>query len=165
MRILGIDPALRNTGYGVIEPGVRSGSFVLVECGVIRNAKDLLSSRCLHAIHLRLRELIAATKPEAAAVEGIIYVQSHRTAITMGAARAAALLAAAEAGLPVYEYAPSRVKSAATGQGGAKKAQVGFMMRALLGLTENPPADAADALAVALTHAQSKAGLTRGIPL
>ena len=83
----------------------------------------------------------------------------------MGAARAAALLAAAEAGLPVYEYAPSRVKSAATGQGGAKKAQVGFMMRALLALTKNPPADAADALAVALTHAQSKPGLTRGIPL
>ncbi len=167
MRILGIDPALRNTGYGVIEtrPGARSGSFASVEFGVIRNGHDLLPSLCLHAIHLRLRELIEATRPEAAAVEGIIYVQSHRTAITMGAARAAALLAAAEAGLPVFEYAPSRVKSAATGRGGAKKTQVGFMMRALLGLTENPPADAADALAIALTHAQSKAGLTRGIPI
>ena len=73
----------------------------------------------------------------------------------MGSARGAALLALAQAGLPIYEYAPKRVKAAATGRGGAQKTQVSFMMRALLGLTENPPSDAADALAIALTHAQN----------
>ncbi|MDE1171275.1 MAG: crossover junction endodeoxyribonuclease RuvC [Verrucomicrobium sp.] len=165
MRVLGIDPALRNTGYGIIEPGASSGSFSVVDFGVIRNGQDLLHSHCLREIYRSLREKIEAAQPEAAAVEGIIYVQSHRTAITMGAARAAALLAVADAGIPVFEYAPTRVKSAATGRGGAQKAQVGFMMRAILGLTANPPADAADALAVALTHAQSRAGLTQGIRL
>jgi crossover junction endodeoxyribonuclease RuvC len=88
-------------------------------------------------------------------VEGVIYLQNFQTAITLGAARGAALLAFAEAGLPIFEYAPRRVKSASTGRGGAQKAQVGFMMRAMLGLTENPPPDAADALAIALTHAQN----------
>jgi crossover junction endodeoxyribonuclease RuvC len=163
MRILGIDPALRNTGYGVIE--ARAGGCTLVGYGVLSTPTKELPTACLQAIYQGLREVIARTSPEAAAVEAIIYVQSHRTAITMGAARAAALLAVTEAGLPVYEYAPSRVKSAATGQGGAKKGQVGFMMRALLGLKENPPADAADALAVALTHSQSREGLTRGTRL
>jgi len=161
MRILGIDPALRNTGYGIIEADGKSGLSV-VHYGVISSPKESLPSLCLLEIYRGLRTVIENARPEAAAVEGIIFVQSHRTAITMGAARAAAILALTEAGLPIFEYAPRRVKSAATGQGGAKKGQVGFMMRALLGLKENPPADAADALAVALTHAQSREGLTQG---
>ncbi|SDT93932.1 Holliday junction endonuclease RuvC [Verrucomicrobium sp. GAS474] len=169
MRVLGIDPALRNTGYGLIDtraaaPGSgRAGGMVAF--GVIRTGKEALPSECLRLIAAGLREVIALHKPDVAAVEGIIFVQSHRTAITMGAARGAALVALAEAGVPVYEYAPTRVKAAATGGGGAKKAQVGFMMRALLGLSENPPADAADALAIALTHAQTKPGLTTGTRL
>ena len=163
---MGIDPALRNAGYGLIDtraaaPGSgRVGGVIAF--GVIRTGKEALQSECLRQIAAGVRELIALHRPDVAAVEGIIFVQSHRTAITMGAARAAALVALAEAGVPVYEYAPRRVKAAATGRGGAQKAQVGFMMRALLGLTENPPADAADALAIALTHAQTKPGLTRG---
>ena len=86
------------------------------------------------------------------AVEGIIFVQSHRTAISMGAARAAALIAAADHGLPVYEYAPRKIKQAVVGKGAADKEQVAFMVRALLGLSENPPHDAADALAIAFAH-------------
>ena len=153
MRVLAIDPSLRGTGFAILEA---AGSKVrAVVYGTVRNAPAMLASGCLVAIHARITELIREHQPECAAFEAVIYVQSYRTAITLGAARGAALLALAEAGLPIYEYAPKRVKAAATGRGGAQKAQVGFMMRAMLGLTENPPADAADALAIALTHAQN----------
>ena len=151
--IFGLDPALRNTGYGIIQAEGRQ--MRALAFGVIKNSDNLTPSRCLVAIHQQVTDLVQQYKPDAAAVEGIIYLQNYQTAITLGSARGAAILALAEAGLPIYEYAPKRVKAAATGRGGAQKAQVSFMMRALLGLTENPPADAADALAVALTHAQN----------
>jgi crossover junction endodeoxyribonuclease RuvC len=83
-------------------------------------------------------------------------------AITLGAARGAALLAAASQGLPIYEYAPRRVKQSVVGRGGADKGQVGFMVRALLGLTETPSPDAADALAIGLTHMQTAPSAARG---
>ena len=92
------------------------------------------------------------------------YVQSYKTAILLGAARGAAILAAAENGLPVFEYAPTRIKQATVGRGGAGKNQVAFMVRALLGLTETPGADAADALAIGLTHLRSQEATHRGIP-
>jgi crossover junction endodeoxyribonuclease RuvC len=102
-----------------------------------------------------LVNIIRKFQPDEVAVEGIIYVQSHQTAITMGAARAAALIAAADHGLPVYEYPPKKVKNAVVGNGNADKSQVAFMVRALLGLSETPPADAADALAIAIAHLQA----------
>jgi crossover junction endodeoxyribonuclease RuvC len=151
--IFGLDPSLRSTGYGIIEVSGRQTR--MLACGVIKNQDKIVPSRCLVAIHQQITDLLQQHKPDAAAVEGIIYLQNYQTAITLGSARGAALLAFAEAGLPIYEYAPKRVKAAATGRGGAEKAQVSFMMRALLGLTENPPSDAADALAIALTHAQN----------
>jgi crossover junction endodeoxyribonuclease RuvC len=151
--IFGLDPSLRSTGYGIIR--VEDRDMKALAYGVIRNSDKIVPTRCLVAIHQQVTDLLQHYKPDAAAVEGIIYLQNYQTAITLGSARGAALLALAEAGLPIYEYAPRRVKAAATGRGGAQKAQVGFMMRALLGLTENPPADAADALAIALTHAQN----------
>jgi crossover junction endodeoxyribonuclease RuvC len=151
--IFGLDPSLRSTGYGIIRAEGRD--LHALAFGVIKNPDKLTPSRCLVAIHQQITDLLQQHKPDAAAVEGIIYLQNYQTAITLGSARGAALLAFAEAGLPIYEYAPKRVKAAATGRGGAQKAQVGFMMRALLGLTENPPPDAADALAIALTHAQN----------
>jgi crossover junction endodeoxyribonuclease RuvC len=151
--IIGIDPSLRSTGYGIIRVEGRDSRALTY--GVIKNSDKLVPSRCLVAIHQRITDLLQQYQPEAAAVEGIIYLQNYQTAITLGSARGAALLALAEAGLPIYEYAPRRVKAAATGRGAAQKAQVGFMMRALLGLTENPSPDAADALALALTHAQN----------
>jgi crossover junction endodeoxyribonuclease RuvC len=108
-------------------------------------------------------DLIRRHEPECAAIEAVIYVHSYRTAITLGAARGAALLAVAGRGLPIYEYAPRRVKQSVVGRGGAQKEQVGFMVRALLGLTETPAADAADALAIGLTHFQTAATAGRGI--
>ena len=95
---------------------------------------------------------------EACAVESVIYVQSYKTAITMGAARGAAIIAAADHGLPVYEYAPKRVKQAVVGKGAASKEQVAFMIRALLKLEETPSPDAADALAVGMAHFYAGSG-------
>src|SRR5690606_36968800 len=118
--------------------------------GVICNHRNLRQSGCLVAIREQIVDLIHKHAPDVCAVEGIIYVQSYKTAITMGAARGAAILAAAEHGLEIYEYAPRRVKQAVVGRGGADKQQVAFMMRALLDLTETPEADAADALAIGM---------------
>ena len=153
VRIIAIDPSLRSTGFAVLEkvgPKARA-----VEYGAIRNSATLLPSGCLVAIRQKIESLIAEHTPACAVFEGVIFVQSHRTAITLGAARGAALVAAAERGLPIYEYAPRRVKQSVVGRGGAQKEQVGFMVRALLGLTETPQADAADALAIGLTHFQA----------
>ena len=121
------------------------------------------SDLCLVAIHEKVRELIARHQPDCAAFESIIYVQSMRTAIVLGTARGAALLAAAQHGLPIHEYAPRRVKQSVVGRGGAQKEQVGFMVRALLGLTETPAPDAADALAIGLTHFQMAGSAARGL--
>jgi crossover junction endodeoxyribonuclease RuvC len=153
MRVLSIDPALRNTGYAVLEghgPETRALTF-----GVIRNPPALRQSQCLVGIREGLDAVIREFRPEACAVEGVIFVQSLRTAITLGAARGAALLAAAEHGLEIFEYAPRRVKQAVVGRGGARKEQVAFMIRALLQLTATPPPDAADALAIGMTHLQN----------
>jgi crossover junction endodeoxyribonuclease RuvC len=159
-RVLAIDPALRCTGFAVLE---KTGAKVrALEYGSIKNAAKLLPSGCLVAIHERVRELIEKHQPDSAAFEAIIYVQSMKTAITLGTARGAALLAAAQRGLPIHEYAPRRVKQGVVGHGGAQKQQVGFMVRALLGLTETPQADAADALAIGLTHFQTMESAARG---
>ena len=153
-RVLSVDPALRNTGYAVLErqEGGRQPVYTALTYGVIRNHRDLPQSACLVAIRRQIADIIAAHRPEICAVESVIYVQSFKTAITLGAARGAALIAAAEGGLPIHEYPPTRVKQAVVGRGSASKDQVAFMMRALLGLTETPPADAADALAIGMTH-------------
>ena len=154
MRILAVDPSLRSTGFAVMERV--ANKIRPLEYGIIKNATGLLHSSCLVAIRDRLAELINRHQPDCAAIESVIYVQSFRTAITLGSARGAIILALAERGLPIYEYAPRRVKQAVVGRGGAVKSQVGFMIRALLGLTENPPEDAADALAIGLTHFQAQ---------
>lgn len=155
VRVLSIDPALRNTGFAVIEQSLPPGKkpvYRALDYGVIKNPNKLRQSGCLVRIREGLLELIKKHTPEVCAVEGVIYVQSYRTAITMGAARGAAILAAAEHGLEVFEYAPRRVKQAVVGRGAADKQQVAFMMRALLHLKETPSPDAADALAIGLAH-------------
>jgi crossover junction endodeoxyribonuclease RuvC len=152
-RVLSIDPALRNTGYAVLE---RSGrDIALVTYGVIRNKPKLLPSGCLVAIREQLKTVIDEHGPEVCAIEATIYVQSFKTAIALGTARGAALIAAAEHGMAIYEYAPKEVKQAAVGRGAADKQQVAFMIRSLLRLRETPPADAADAIAVGLAHFQA----------
>lgn len=158
MRLLAVDPSLRGTGFAVLEQ-VSTNRTAALEYGVITNPAKLRQSGCLIAIYERLSEVIAKHKPEACAVEGVIYVQSLRTAITLGAARGVAILAISRHGIPIFEYAPRKVKQAVVGRGGADKQQVAFMIRAMLGLTETPSSDAADALAIGLTHFQAQAGL------
>lgn len=154
MRVLAIDPAIRNTGYAVLEEDA-SGKPRVLAYDVIRIPDRLAQSAALAAVCMHLRHLIEKFQPDEVAVEGIIYVQSHTVAISMGAARAAIMIAAAERGLTIYEYAPKKVKKAVVGNGLAKKEQVAFMVRALLGLSETPPHDAADALAIGMAHLQS----------
>ena len=154
MIILGIDPSLRGTGWGILT--VQGSSFAAPAFGVVHNPAKLRPSLCLVAIHQKLSEVIATHSPTEVAIEGLFYAQNIRTALAMGQARGAALLAAAEAGLKIFEYAPRRVKQSVVGVGAASKNQVGFMVRTLLGLTQTPEADAADALAIALTHANSR---------
>ena len=161
MRVLAVDPSLRSTGFGLLE---KSGNETHARAyGTIRNAANKRPSECLVAIHTRMVELIAQYDPQCLVVEAVIYVQSYRTAITLGSARGVILLAAAGIGLPIYEYAPRRVKQSVVGRGAADKSQVGFMVRALLGLTETPAADAADALAIGLTHFQMAGSAARGV--
>lgn len=153
MRVLSIDPAVRNTGYAVIEGTPQQPKVLCFD--VISVPQRVPQSGALAAVKTHLAHVINTYEPDEVAVEGIIYVQSHRTAISMGAARAAAMIAAAEHGLPVYEYSPTKAKSAVVGNGKADKTQVAFMVRALLGLSETPPSDAADALAIGLAHLQA----------
>lgn len=161
MRVLAIDPSLRCTGFAVLEK--LNGKVRAVEYGVIRNRPEIPGSACLVAIRNRLADVIREHEPDSGAIESTIFVQSYKTAITLGAVRGAAIIAMAERGLPVFEYAPRRVKQAVVGKGGAAKQQVGFMIRAMLGLTENPPPDAADALAIGLTHFQAQDSAGRGV--
>jgi crossover junction endodeoxyribonuclease RuvC len=125
--------------------------------GVIQNKPALLPSGCLVAIREGLKDAIRKHVPTVCAIESTIFVQSFKTAIVLGTARGACLIAAAEHGLSIYEYAPREIKQAAVGRGAAQKDQVAFMIRAQLRLRETPPADAADALATAITHFQSSA--------
>ncbi len=153
MIIIAIDPSLRSTGFAVLEK--TGGKIRALDYGIVKNRASLRQSACLVAIRERIAAVIASHAPECAVFEGVIFVQSHRTAITLGAARGAALVAAAEKGLPIYEYAPRRVKQSVVGRGAAQKNQVAFMVRVLLGLAATPEADAADALAVGITHFQT----------
>ena len=150
MRILAIDPAVRNTGYAILE-GDQHKQLV-IDYGVISIPAKIPQSGALAAVKTGLSNLIKQYQPDECAVESIIFVQSVRTAISMGAARAASMIAAAESGLEIFEYAPKKVKKAVVGNGNADKAQVAFMVRALLGLSETPPHDAADALAIGIAH-------------
>jgi crossover junction endodeoxyribonuclease RuvC len=146
---------LRSTGFAVLKGS--DHQVCCLEYGVIANPPSLTIAACLKAIYERLTEVIEKYHPDAMALEQIIYVKSYSIAIVLGSARGVALLAAAQAGLSVYEYPPRRIKQAVVGRGAAAKAQVGFMVRALLGLRETPPSDAADAIAIGLTHLRAMA--------
>ncbi len=161
MRVLGIDASLRNSGVAIVE-GV-GGKQRALYFGVINNPKALRPSSCLVAIREQIADLIREHEPDCCALESVIYVQSYKTAIALGAARGAAILAAAERGLPVFEYAPTRIKQATVGRGGADKSQVAFMIRVLLGLTVTPGPDAADALAIGVTHLRAQEAARLGV--
>jgi len=159
MRILGIDPGTAIVGFGLIEGTARPGRMAaLVECGVVRMKSGDSLPRRLSVIYAGIGELLARYRPDAVAVEGIFYGPNVRTTVVLGHARGVILLAAEEAGVPVWEYAPRLVKKTVVGTGGALKPQVGYMVAKLLQLQSPPrPADAADAVAVALTHLLSPA--------
>lgn len=162
MRVLAIDASLRCSGVAIVEAA--AGKQRALYFGIIENKATMRPSSCLVAIRERLADLIREHEPDCCALEAVIYVQSHKTAIALGAARGAAILAAAERGLPIFEYAPTRIKQATVGRGGADKSQVAFMVRAMLGLTETPQSDAADALAIGLTHLRAEEAVRAGMP-
>jgi crossover junction endodeoxyribonuclease RuvC len=149
LRVIGIDPGTLLTGYGVVE---QQGSRIYhVASGVISPGAGELSFR-LTAIFDTLDAMFRTHTPDAAAVEDLFHARNAKSALMLGHARGVALLAAGRANLPVHAYAPPLVKKAVTGHGRADKLQVTRMVRALLGLAEDPPEDAADALAVAICH-------------
>jgi crossover junction endodeoxyribonuclease RuvC len=162
MRVLAIDASLRSTGVAIVDS--ERGEHRALYFGTIKNKPSLPCSRCLVAIRDQLAVLIHQHEPDSCAMEAVIFVQSHKTAIVLGAARGAAMLAAAERGLSVFEYSPTRIKQATVGRGGADKSQVAFMIRAMLGLTSTPQADEADALAIALTHVRATEAARMGMP-
>jgi crossover junction endodeoxyribonuclease RuvC len=149
--ILGIDPSLRGTGYGVIR--LAKPNPIPLTYGAISISSTWERSRCLVRIHQTLREVIAEHQPTACAMEGLFYAQNLQTALIMGEARGASLVAAAEAGLEIFEIAPRKMKQAIVGYGAAQKSAVAKMVQRLLQLAEEPDPDAADALALALTFA------------
>jgi len=150
--ILGIDPSLRGTGYGVIRNASRTPELLVQ--GTVKCAASLTRVQCLARIAEAIREIVRSCKPTVCIVEGLFYAQNLQTALIMGEARGASLVAVAEAGLEVYEIAPRKVKQAVVGYGAAQKLAVAKMVQRMLRLSEPPAPDAADALALALTYAQ-----------
>jgi crossover junction endodeoxyribonuclease RuvC len=150
--IIGIDPSLRGTGYGVIHSG-KTGPRALAH-GTISCPAGWERSRCLAKILQTLRDTVAMHRPTVCAIEGLFYAQNLQTALIMGEARGAAMAAVAEAGLEIFEIAPRKVKQAMVGYGAAQKLAVSKMVQRMLHLAELPAPDAADALALALVYAQ-----------
>jgi crossover junction endodeoxyribonuclease RuvC len=153
--ILGIDPSLRGTGFGIIR--LARPVPQLLSQGTIKCPAAWERSRCLVKIAQELRSAIKQHQPTVCIIEALFYAQNLQTALLMGEARGASLLAAAEAGIEIFEMAPRKVKQAIVGFGGAQKSAVARMVQRMLHLTALPEPDAADALALALTHAQETA--------
>jgi crossover junction endodeoxyribonuclease RuvC len=150
--VLGIDPSLRGTGWGILK-ATRPAPVVL-GFGTLKCPPSLPRSLCLVRIAEGLRDAIRAHQPTVCAIEGLFYAQNIKTALVMGEARGVCLLTAAEAGLQISEIAPRRVKQAIVGFGAAQKIAVARMVQRMLGLADIPDPDAADALALALAHAR-----------
>jgi crossover junction endodeoxyribonuclease RuvC len=155
MRAIGIDPGTATTGYGVVEES--AGRLAPVAFGVVTTPAGSPMPERLLALHDEIIRLIALHAPESAAVESLFFQKNVRTALSVGQARGAILLALQQGGVPVSEYNPLEVKQAVAGYGGAEKRQVQKMVQTLLALKEIPrPDDAADALAVAICHLNSR---------
>jgi crossover junction endodeoxyribonuclease RuvC len=152
MVVLGIDPGMASTGYGVVAR--RGGRLVALDGGVIATPAGLALERRLASIHARVAELLEEHRPGAMAIEELYFGANVRTAFAVGQARGVVLLAAGERGVPCRGYTPQQVKGAVCGSGRAEKGQVQRMVQSLLSLPELPrPDHAADALAVAICHA------------
>lgn len=155
MLVIGIDPGTATTGYGFVLQ-TEDGNLQMVDYGVILTPPKMPMAERLALLYESLNEVLQLHPPESGAVEKLFFQKNVRTAISVGQARGVALLALAQAGLEVGEYAPTDIKQAVTGYGAADKRQVQEMVRTLLDLDEIPkPDDAADALAVAICHTHS----------
>ena len=154
VRVVGVDPGTAITGWGVVEG--EGDDLAMVACGVITTAAGTPLPKRLQTIYYELTKLIEQWQPEASAIEELFFSKNAKTALAVGHGRGAAMLALANAGLPIVEYKPLEVKQAITGYGGADKQQMQQMVKLLLSLDDIPrPDDAADALAVAICHLHS----------
>ncbi len=153
---LGIDPGTATTGYGLVRL-MPDGELVAVSFGILSTPKDATPSARLEMLFDNLTKLLKKHKPETAAVEKLFFSSNVKTALAVGQARGVVMLCLQKAGIEPFEYTPNEVKQAVAGYGGADKRQVQEMVRALLQLDSIPkPDDAADALAIAITHLNTK---------
>lgn len=158
-RVLGIDPGSRVTGYGIVEAA--SGTVRYVASGAVTTTKGPFTSR-LADIYSGVADVIAEHAPTTLAIEEVFFARNAQSALKLGQARGVAIAAAVAGTLQVHEYAPRSVKLAVVGSGRASKAQVQYMVRAILGLDTEPQADAADALAVAICHVNTRGTAKEG---
>lgn len=154
LRILGIDPGTLRLGYGAVDD-LGGGRLAYVECGVLAAPGRAPRAERLLSIGRGLREVLAELRPDAVAMEQVFYGKDVQATLALGEARGVVLFLAGERGLDVAGYAPANVKRAVVGHGAATKPQIGYLVRALLGLRRTPEPDAADALALAVCHARS----------
>jgi len=154
IRIMGVDASLRSTGVGVID--AVGSRMVPVWYGTVKNPQAWPLSACLRHIQDEMTKLIETHQPHAVALEGVFYAKNVRTMMILAHARGVIIAQCARVALPVYEYEPRRVKMAVAGYGGAQKEQVQKMVKTLLNLSEEPQNDAADALALAITHLHNR---------
>lgn len=155
MRVLGIDPSIQSTGFGIIESA--ADKCRVQACGTIKPLRRLPLHKKLNEIRQRVEELIATYEPEDVAIENPFYAQNIKTALTLGQVRGAVLVAVAAGGCSLFEYSALEIKKAVTGYGQAEKQQVNTMVRALLNLGDEAiEADASDALAAAFCHLNTR---------
>src|SRR3954470_8722596 len=160
--ILGVDPSLRGTGFGIIQ--ITQPFPKTIAQGTIKCNPSWERSRCLAKIAQELRAILKKHGPTVCVIEGLFFAQNLQTALIMGEARGASLATIAEAGIEIYEIAPRKMKQAIVGYGAAQKDAVGKMVQRMLHLAEPPAPDAADALALALTFAHENGRLSLSIP-
>ena len=155
MRVLGIDPSVKSTGFGIIE--YSNDTYTVLNCGVIKPSRRKLFHHKINEIKSRLEDLIATFEPDEVAIENPFYARNIKTAITLGQVRGAALVAVASHNCALYEYSPLEIKKALTGYGQADKNQVRMMVQILLNIKDKKlETDASDALATAYCHLNSR---------
>jgi crossover junction endodeoxyribonuclease RuvC len=155
MRVLGIDPSIKSTGFGIIE--FSNNTYTVINCGVIRPSRRMLFHHKINEIRSRLDDLITEFEPDEVAIENPFYAQNIKTAITLGQVRGATLVAVASHKCSLYEYSPLEIKKAVTGYGQADKNQVRMMVQTLLNIKDKKlETDTSDALATAFCHLNSR---------
>ena len=160
MRILGIDPGYAILGYGVVE--MKGNKFTVCDCGAVTTEAGMAMTDRLKILYHALMDIIEEQAPDVASVEELFFNTNTKTALLVGQARGVAILACANAGIPIYEYTPLQIKQALVGYGRAEKKQIQMMVKTILNLSQIPkPDDVSDALAAAICHGHSAGGAAR----